>query len=140
MEGYIIPFEVAKLAKEKGFKELCYHFYLNNGKLYENKVYSYNEGEVFFELSDLKDNFNNGFKRTINGDSCFGCNNNIYMETFSAPRRDVLQMWLMKRGYLIYIYPFKNNTIMFKNNISNNEFKSWNEALDNGLLEILKQL
>lgn len=98
MQEPIIGFEVAKLAKNKGFKELCLNYYFEDGELRENMLNTtngYYGEEVTFEYEDLIENWNDGFLTKKDGSRCFGCSkSNGYLETYSAPTQALLQKWL----------------------------------------------
>lgn len=101
MKENIVTFQVAKLAKEKGFKELCSHYYFNDGEFKEHEVIEdrvYYGDEYSINLEAFNEDWNNKFVTTKDGDRCFGCNNNKdYFETFSAPTQALLQKWLREK-------------------------------------------
>lgn len=89
-----VSFEVAKLAKEIGFQELCLHYFFENGTLVENSIQTtvgmdYG-ADIEYEHEDMIDNWNVKSKKT-----------------FSAPIQSQLQKWLRdERGFIIYITPY----------------------------------
>ena len=109
MEEQLISFETAKLAKEKGFEKLC--------------NFSYDEDEII----------------TANCEQAYN---------FVAPTQSLLQKWLReKHNFHICIWfnsltgkyridsPIDELDILFE---KLNEFKTYEEALEYGLFEILK--
>lgn len=106
MREQIISLETAKLAKEKGFKESCLHFYFEDGELRENSyndTYGYYGEPYTIEIGSLLGNWNDGFKTNKEGNRCFGYNSSKYLETFSAPIQSLLQKWL-REVHKIYIF------------------------------------
>lgn len=107
MKEQMVSYKVAKLAKEKGFKELCSHYYFNDGEFKEHEVIKdggYYGDEYSISLEEFNEDWNNKFVTTKDGDRCFGCNNNKgYFETFSAPTQSLLQKWLREK-YKMDIY------------------------------------
>lgn len=152
MQEQIVGFEVAKLAKDKGFKERCLNFYFEDGELRENILNTtngYYGEEVTFEYEDLIENWNDGYLTKKDGNRCFGCSKSKgYLETYSAPTQALLQKWLrekhnvhiaIKTGYdgtfIITIY---NMNKPQKANQNFYEYSAYEEALEAGLLKALK--
>lgn len=89
MNLQIIPFKVAKDLKELGFSLPTTRYYFEDGELRINKIkdsigMDYGE-EVEYELDEFYENWNTNWVTTKNGDICYGCTNNRYMNTYSAP-------------------------------------------------------
>lgn len=79
MKDQLISFETAKLAKEKGFDELCLHFYCKNSVCnYLDKPYEYN-----FRVNANKEEIHNRVQDN------FG-----YGLTWSAPTQALLQRFI----------------------------------------------
>lgn len=78
MKEQLISLETAKLAKLKGFKELCFHYYSEDGlqsPYLQNG--SITDTDFTVELDDLLEQHNNSFHNTE-----------------SAPTQSLLQKWL----------------------------------------------
>lgn len=94
MTEQLISFPVAKLAKEKGFKEFCYAYYDERRKLFfENKANG-SSTDTYFEVNfeDLLENFN------------------TYKFTYSAPTQSLLAKWLREKHNIhISCHPLKWN-------------------------------
>lgn len=92
----LVTFETAKLAKEKGFKELCYWYYTGDEKLYESFLENGSSSDTDFrvDLTELGDNYNDGAKVDKNGNRCWGCNSKNYFLMYSAPTQSHLKKWL----------------------------------------------
>lgn len=105
-EDYV-SFEVAKLFKEKGFKQstLCYYF--EDGEFNKYKIvdaYGYKGDEYTVEYEDLLNNWNDNFLTKKNGDRCFGCNKSKgYFETYSSPTHSLAIKWI-RENFGIWIY------------------------------------
>ena len=160
MEDKKVSRETAVLAKEKRFKELTSHYYLDKDVLMEKGfIVGYpleQDYEVDFE--NLFDYFNNKYKRDGKGNSCFGCNNKKYQESFSAPTQSLLQKWLREKCGLVVdvvnyfsltkfalkIHTFEGGkyvgtVVDSVRDISNKvTYKTYEEALEIGLQEALK--
>lgn len=149
MTDTLISFETAKLAREKGFKELVSTYYLEGGIKREERVYiHYNIDESFYvELDEFLENFNNEFKETLDGDRCLGCDHKKYLVRYSAPTQLLLQKWLIQ-NYKIHAFVmptcnYYNTFIINCNNklVSTKRFgiyKSYEEALEQVLIQGLK--
>lgn len=138
MKEQLVSFETAKLAKEKGFKELCFYYYDNKGKLEEPYLENGSSTDVEFrvDLSDLLENHN--WK---------------WYNKCSAPTQSLLQKWLrevygihinidfgLQWGYqLIHI----GSSISFSEEFIDGEnWLSYEEALEAGLqiaLNLIKE-
>lgn len=156
MEEQLISFETAKLAKEKGFKELCFNYYFEDGVFKENILKTtngYYGEDVSFEFDELLENWNSEFLTTKNGDRCFGCSKNRgYFETFSAPTQSLLQKWLREKymiivtsdpimGFSFCKYSWNiyiHSNIWRLDKFTAKQFDSYEQALENGLQEALK--
>ena len=110
MEDTLVGFEVAKLAKEKGFQIETSHYYFEDGELKENMLTGtngYYGGEYSFSIKEFLENWNNKWLTKKNGDRCFGCDKSKdYFETYSTPTQSLLQRWLREEhGLIISIEP-----------------------------------
>lgn len=94
-----VNFEIAKLLKEKGWKNYTLHYFFEDGELREN-VLSDTVGmdygsEFEVELSEFLENWNDGRVVNKNGNYCFGCSKSKgYFDTYSAPTVADVVMWL----------------------------------------------
>lgn len=123
-----ISLETATLAKSKGFKELCLCYY-SDGTLQEPYLENGSSTDTDFrvDLSDLLEQ-----------------HNNIYHFTYSAPTQSHLQTWLREEHNMhIWIVPISLNNYKrcYQNGPSyawsNNGFKTYEEALEDGLIQCL---
>ena len=112
-------YEVAKLAKEKGFDEKVYHYYQIINKHYR-------------ECQDRIEPYIFSFK--LETDDCFTRYNKASEDVISAPTQSLLQRWLREeRGIQIYIdsdLDFDDETFVYEWQIANKE------NFDNGGFEI----
>lgn len=131
MEDTLVGFKVAKLAKEKGYKEPCVNWYNFSGLL-------------------IKDS---ATKQYPSNDKRF--------PSYSAPTSSLLQQWFRKtQGLVVDALPFRSedsketlqwyyiitniltDTPIYLNadtlNASPENFSSYEEALENGLINALK--
>ena len=153
MKEDIISFKTAKLAREKGFKELCYSYYFEDGEFKEyqiNDTYGYYGDEYTIDLEEFYENWNDKALTKKNGDRCFGCSKNSgYLNTFSAPTQSILQKWLREKYNIhveVRIWSQGYGVVLFQNNFPivqvNNNYIYWHkgyeEALEEGLFEALK--
>lgn len=56
----LVPFELAKKLKEKGFREECLLHYTNIGRLYSNSIDTYDRPNQELDYSDFLKCFNEG--------------------------------------------------------------------------------
>ncbi len=132
MNEQLITFEVAKLAKEKGFAEVCSHAYSE-----------YHGGVVRF--LDLFEEYNGDHDGWCNTDTNISAGNYI-----TAPTQSLLQKWLRevhnlhvnpyfegeageKAIYSLFIHQGCDNRIKVKQS-----FPTYESALEQGLIETLK--
>ena len=124
MKDQLIDFETAKLAKEKGFDEECFHFLPNEYGVDKNLILT-DFNKKHFEI----------------------CKNSLMIKNAIAlPTQSLLQRWLREKhkidiiitsnllgyGYMLYHrYPSKNIT-------NSKSFETYEEALEVGLQEALK--
>lgn len=134
MNKEFIPYELAQLAKEKGFDEPCFGYYY---------IDAYGKEIILCDsTADVNHTYFNEFPKF--GDTVMVKNYNLQFT--SAPLYQQLVEWLRKRykfeiiissnllgyGYIIYQrYPSKNYT-------NNNVFQEYYEALDKALEEAFK--
>lgn len=136
MQEQLISFETAKLAKEKGYNIISEEFYSEDKGLFKchNRYIKYEQG--------IKWNYN------------FHCiKNNFEIEKcIFIPTQSLLQKWLREQKVLIDVrivddWNHWNVIILMEDAISpffiayqdhSNEFQTYEEALEFGLLEALK--
>jgi len=135
MKEPIVSFKTAKLAKEKGFNELCHFFY--NQEFSSEKIKNK-------EIYDLVKNseFEDGIMQSDEGD--------IPYFTYVAPTQTILQKWLREKHKIFVFcnhYEFGINeqngfyfsiTKSIKSGHISGKSKTYEEALEKGLLESLK--
>ncbi len=148
MKEELVTFQVAKLAKEKGFNILTHSYYFEDGEFKENSLTGTNGyyGEDYeFNLEEFYENWNDKWLTKKSGDRCFGCKKSRgYFETFSAPTQSLLQRWLREvHNINVYCMPCENDYKegQWFNNIAshNPSFTgTYEEALERGLYEALK--
>jgi hypothetical protein len=153
MKEQLISFKTAKLAKEKGFKELCDSHYFEDGEFRENTITNYNDGEVTYEIEEFEENWNDGFLTKKNGERCFGCSKSQgYLDTFSAPTQALLQKWLREEHKMIveiifdYEYEVWEFECFYPDSVDKAvtyysdifQFKTYEEALEAGLKQALE--
>jgi len=129
MNEQLISFEAAKLAKEKGFDLKLNNFYCDN----YSGLCSESEEFLYIEL------MRNGI---------YDCNNEFEEgQRYSAPTQSLLQKWLREKYKIhVQILPYNQKYLLsllkYGQNGSNpnfdNEFNSYEEALEEGLFEALK--
>lgn len=142
MKEKIVSFEVAKLAKEKGFNERCINVYTDLGKLSPLDDLEY----VFKEYSSLEEYLyvdNKQLERVA------GSNSTPTEPFISAPTQSMLQAWLREKCGIDcfcngissgrYFYEIYNNE---KSSLSPSQVgeSEYCEALEEGLEKSLKQL
>lgn len=138
MKDEIIKFKTAKLAKEKGFNEKCNFIYSSSNYPYDIPIEKCIGEITIFKNFDLEQ----GIMPSDEGDI-------LYFE-YTASTQSSLQKWLreehdihmwveytkiIQRKDLFYRFHVGKSLLqhMFKSN-----FKSYEEALESGLLEGLK--
>lgn len=159
MEGQLISFNTAKLAKEKGWTFPTLNFYFEDSQLKENtfkEITGMDYGSEFtVEFSELTENWNDKFLTKKDGNRCSGCSKTKgYFETFSAPTQALLQKWLREK-HNIHIMVGKETEYNDKCGFPGNEFdfyiqqipdsitdhesyKTYEKALEVALYEALK--
>ena len=128
MKEQKVSFKTAKLAKEKGFDWECTDGYGSEGTEYF--LEDYEDGDILF------DNWNHLEYRYESDRTC----------CISAPTQSLLQKWLReKHNYHLWIIPWNsckdfayNWEYNGMNDGSKGIFKSYEEALEEGLYEALK--
>ena len=137
MELKIIDFETAKLAKQKGFNELCLHVYNKEGELseidYDNFIDFYSN-----ESNEKALNPNYQFK-----------------DCPTAPTQELLAKWLREEYKIIIVIDFysdenKNLEYIFRISepktwdkcdiLVGQDFKTHEEALEEGIIQALNLL
>lgn len=141
MEDTLIEFSTAKLAKDKGFKELCFAaFHKDNSGDYSKKGY--------FESGIISQSEYFKFPTMSNGDKIAVLQKD-YIHTILRPTQSLLQKYLREvhkidveaplvyklntREYLVRIY--KNNTEIILPTF--HYYKSYEEALEIALYQAL---
>lgn len=131
MEDQLVGFELAKLAKEKGFKEYTTTGYAQNGDIYlhQGGQESVITGQKYFEGSSYKG-------------SPFLC---------SRPTQNLLQKWLREvhkihlhicyfpetKKWNVDIYKYENDNGLMNNPLEFSNNNTYEEALEQGLLQAL---
>jgi hypothetical protein len=150
MKEQLVSFEVAKLAKEKGFSENCFHHYNSDGCVCENHV---EMNKMYIATHNLLAN-NTDFELERWGGG------NKY--SIVAPTQSLLQKWLREKHNIVinisaipnfidlnnkkvsfYYNIIKNNDWIEENfdektSIEETYYDTYEEALEVGLLEALK--
>lgn len=140
MEEQLVSFQVAKLAKEKGFKELCFAAFHKN-----------NRNDGYFESGIISQSEYFKFPKMNNGDKIAVLQKD-YIHTILRPTQSLLQKWLREvHGIHICVDIDINDTWYFhiydlnsKRNsefdlkLENNKYKSYEEAMEIALFEALK--
>ena len=129
MEDTIITFEIAKLAKEKGFDGNCYAFY--------EKEFMRNDGKIIYTFGPQcnKNYLESEYKRHNNG-------------KYLAPTQSLLAKWLREKCSL-YVYPilqypyygYEIRKIQDDDKLLKEEIQigdNFEEAYEIGLQEVLK--
>ena len=132
MEEQLISFNTAKLAKEKGFNEKCTNTYMYGGSSYKTTPYYFEEK---------------------------ASNSEIESQSYSAPTQSLLQKWLREthnihimdnympniKKWDFVVYDLNLNGMAWVKHYSeyrrshgNRRFNSYEEALENGLVEALE--
>jgi hypothetical protein len=147
---YVIPYEIAKNLKEKGFNEPVSRYYMSNGLLAVNSEDSGgNEREYHFTADDFNENWNiEGWVISKDGGMCFGCklDNVKYFIPYSAPQQYQVVDWLREKHkllinilpttfgkYCIVIYRYPNNEVYQSIEV----FETYYEALNNAIKQAL---
>ena len=136
MKEELVSLNVAKLAKENGFEELCYYYYDEHNKLQEPYLENGSSTDVEFKvnLTDLLENWN------------FKWNN-----TTSAPTQSLLQRWLRevhKIHLVCWLYDRQNkfytefgyqgeSTTKVQGGDTTKLFDTYEQALEEGLKHCL---
>ena len=140
MQEQLISFEVAKLAKEKGFHELVSNCYYKE-ELFGTYVMMDENDSAFIDVMDGNELENHNSLDFID-----------YKYRFSAPTQSLLQKWL-REEYKIHLVCWwydkqdkfytelgrhGENTIKVQTGNVTNLFNTYEEALEAGLIESLK--
>lgn len=152
MKETIISFETAKLAKEKGFNYKTYHNYNKKGKLAPNSCTPSSESP----------SINRGYYSAGTIDADFLCQNTFYeiwkdtstedTRVFLAPTQSLLQKWLRETHNIHLVCWWYDQKDKFYTELGRKDkdiirvqtgnttklFKTYEEALEEGLLEALK--
>jgi hypothetical protein len=156
MQNEIITLETAKLAKEKGFNIPVTNYINPDGVFDCVKPTTYNDdGDDNYDIDELGgtilQDYNN-VEIDIGEIETWGCyfNENGIKENYSAPTQSLLQRWLREKHNLDVIvlpklkdlgkfyggYVDKNDQQI--NHSYGSNFKTYEEALEEGLYEALK--
>lgn len=125
MEETIISFQVAKLAKEKGFDENCYQSYnVYDGELSRFPLLENMGGEPITNPLEYK------WKNSL-----------IHKSVITAPTQSLLQKWLREvHNINVYCVPTEIDETKWYNNIASS-YKvytgTYEEALEEGLYQAL---
>lgn len=139
MEDTLITFETAKLAKEKGFKEICFAAFHRN-----------NRSDGWFETGIISQSEYFKFPLMNNGDKIAVLQKD-YIHTILRPTQSLLAKWLREKynihitsqiGNLDFINTYHYEIrYIYKNKFAckvNGNFKTYEEAYEKGLQEALK--
>lgn len=153
MKEELISIETAMLAKEKDFNISTQKAYIGES-LFINFEESFGEREFYFDADDFYNDWNRkGWFFDKEGSGCFGCNlDNIkWFEAYSAPTQSLLQKWLRENykiivsinimsdlSYYSLLIDINKNKLNLENQSKNRGFSTYEEALEDGLLEALK--
>ena len=137
MKEELISFETAELAKEKGFKELCFAAFHKN-----------NRNDGYFESGIISQSEYFKFPTMSNGDKIAVLQKD-YIHTILRPTQSLLQKWLREvhkidveaplvyklntREYLVRIY--RHNTEIILSTF--HYYNTYEEALEEGLYQAL---
>jgi hypothetical protein len=131
MEDQLVLFDTAKLAKEKGFKEDCTHYY--NNKTKSSKPFMHDDNPKVISVQD---------------------GTNLGLLTI-APTQSLLQKWLREKYDVIiiidnlydfheeddtYFYKIYNEKYVDKERELDDYYLTYEEALEIGLQEALKMI
>jgi hypothetical protein len=146
----IVTYPTAKLAKEKNFDLYTFEYYTSEGERSFKIEESNGESEYRFDYTDFEENWNQkNLVITKDGSGCFGCkqDNVKYFESFSAPTQTGLQTWLRVK-HKIHLTVIHRNSMADGNEyydwliegmlVCYRHFTTWEQALENGLLEALR--
>ena len=142
MEDTIVEFEVAKLAKEKGFTVKCLNkFYDLAGEM----QMQYGSGKYWMDEEGEE------WQPEILGCTHTGIGERTITNTYERPTQSLLAKWLREEHHLIVIvaYQYEHDSTpysywIYKENNSLplnqwiNDLKTYEEALEKGLQEALK--
>mgnify|MGYP001611543625 CR=1 FL=1 len=116
MKDQLISLEVAKLAREKGFN--------------------------FYQINQYSNDVNPTMLYNYTLEQC-----KLFNDVYYAPTQNLLQKWLReKHNIVVYAIAYYNGKVAnghdyayeIYNITNNNVYKSWEEALEAGLLQALK--
>jgi len=155
MTEQLVSFETAKLAKEKGFDEICTSHYVN-----EKPFYSVDEPKQLFNTVLRYGNRKETYESTSvlwfkNSDLHYKDNSEKFRfnKGYTAPTQSLLQKWLREEHdiHIIVISNSKNQYFVdyrFSNQRVDNDYdlillsgvvyNTYEEALEKGLFEALK--
>lgn len=139
MKKRIIEFKTAQLAKEKGFLKDCFYHYDKNGEIQENQV----SHKTYVATHHL---YANSYDFEIER---WGGGNK---DCIAAPTQAQLQTWLRNKKILVEVRPIddwnhwcysifmEDCMLPFFEVKNNNEYPSYEEALEAGLYEGLTNI
>ena len=151
MQEQLVSFETAKLAKNKGFDEICTSHYVN-----EKPFYSVDEPKQLFNTVLRYGNRKETYESTSvlwfkNSDLHYKDNSEKFRfnKGYTAPTQSLLQKFLREKHNIIIIVDKIDSTlnsgfyyniysVLVENNYGILEFKTYEEALEKGLFEALK--
>lgn len=90
IKDLFVPYELAKLAKEKGFNELSNYFYTQKGEL-KPRILTSGDEPMNFEPEDFFENFNTIVKYEVNG---------VYQSVITAPLWQQLVDWFRETHFI----------------------------------------
>lgn len=152
MKDELVSFEVAKLAKEKGFNEKCSHYYIH--KFGNSEYLKRDHGKLKFFTGSLDENDMKNYM-------CFRNSSKGQPHIIIAPTQSLLQKWLrelkdidviitpdgnsqhklLMRKYFVTLWIYKDGVNVQPLIIKDKSiiyFNKYEHALEAGLLEALK--
>ena len=133
MEDELVGFEVARLAKEVGFNESCYAYYIDNVNRVVNRISN-------FELTSHKIN-----------EKILVDNKSIFLTHYLAPTQSLLHKWLRENHNIHIQIEWWNDDTWSAKLVGNmfseipesyeaENYKSYEEALEIALLKALEYI
>jgi len=143
MTDQFVTYEMALKLKELGFKEKCFTLYSNSGKLLNLYKLEINDLEELSEFEELKDLIDKAY-----------CKNPLESNYVAAPLYQQVLKWLRDKKIFIEIVTGENDNkenyfigYVVSNHLEESsdeevdvEFLTYEEALDDAILEALNQL
>ena len=149
MTEQTVTLETAKLLKQIGFDWKVHMFYLSNGTKLYNTADTYHTDVSLDSTDFLIDRNKKGWMVDKYGNECFGCQDEKYFESFSAPTQSLAQKFLRdKYDAHIYVEVFLEDDVnCYASTVSADFGEDWEEvvyfntyekALENALQESIE--